>query len=53
MSKKIIDNLEKIKQGLFLLSKDRKVVLPHHKTFEHVENLIKLTNKSIKELKNE
>ena len=39
MNNKIIENLEKLKKMLVLLSEDRKVVLSHHKTFEHVEKI--------------
>jgi hypothetical protein len=37
MDNRLIENLEKLKKMLVLLSKERKVVLSHHKTFEHVE----------------
>ena len=32
---------------LVLLSEERKVVLSHHKTFEHVEKMRKIVNESI------
>ena len=38
MENKILENLEQLKKMLVLLSEERKVVLSHHKTFEHVEN---------------
>ncbi len=37
MENKILENLEQLKKMLVLLSEERKVVLSHHKTFEHVE----------------
>ena len=39
MDNRLIENLEKLKKMLVLLSKERKVVLSHHKTFEHVEKM--------------
>ena len=47
MDNKILENLEKLKKMLVLLSEDRKVVLSHHKTFEHVEKMRKIVNESI------
>lgn len=47
MNNKIIENLEQLKKMLVLLSKERKVVLSHHKTFEHVEKMRKILNESI------
>ena len=47
MNNKIIENLEQLKKMLVLLSEDRKVVLSHHKTFEHVEKMRKILNESI------
>lgn len=47
MNNKIIENLEQLKKMLVLLSKERKVVLSHHKTFEHVEKMRKIVNESI------
>jgi predicted metal-dependent peptidase len=47
MNNKIIENLEQLKKMLVLLSEDRKVVLSHHKTFEHVEKMRKIVNESI------
>ena len=44
---KIIENLEKLKKMLVLLSEERKVVLSHHKTFEHVEKMRTIVNESI------
>ena len=40
-------NLEKLKKMLVLLSEERKVVLSHHKTFEHVEKMRSIVNESI------
>ncbi|MEL0238929.1 MAG: hypothetical protein VW946_05640 [Gammaproteobacteria bacterium] len=53
MNTQLLENLEVLKKGLVLLSKDRKVVLPHHKSFEHVERLRAVVNESIELLKNE
>ena len=39
--------LEKLKKMLVLMSEDRKVVLSHHKTFEHVEKMRSIVNESI------
>ena len=47
MYNKILENLEQLKKMLVLLSEDRKVVLSHHKTFEHVEKMRSLVNESI------
>ena len=47
MDNKILENLEKLKEMLVLLSEERKVVLSHHKTFEHVEKMRSIVNESI------
>ena len=47
MDIKILENLEKLKKMLVLLSEERKVVLSHHKTFEHVEKMRTIVNESI------
>ena len=47
MDNKILENLEKLKKMLVLLSVERKVVLSHHKTFEHVEKMRSIVNESI------
>ena len=47
MDNKILENLEQLKKMLVLLSEDRKVVLSHHKTFEHVEKIRAIANESI------
>ena len=47
MNNKILENLEQLKKMLVLLSGDRKVVLSHHKTFEHVEKMRAIVNESI------
>ena len=39
MSKEIISKLDELDKGLKKLSTERKVVLPHHKTFELVDSL--------------
>ena len=47
MDNRLIENLEKLKKMLVLLSKERKVLLYHHKTFEHVEKMRSIVNESI------
>ena len=47
MENKILENLEQLKKMLVLLSEERKVVLSHHKTFEHVEKMRAIVNESI------
>ena len=47
MDNRIIENLEKLKKMLVLLSEERKVLLSHHKTFEHVEKMRTIVNESI------
>tara|TARA_B100000963_G_scaffold360600_1_gene392104 strand:+ start:11736 stop:11897 length:162 start_codon:yes stop_codon:yes gene_type:complete len=47
MEYKLKENLEKLKKMLVLLSEERKVVLSHHKTFEHVEKMRSIVNESI------
>jgi|TARA_B100001094_G_scaffold201582_1_gene195565 sugar-specific transcriptional regulator TrmB len=37
---KLIESVQELKQGLNLLSRERKVVMPHNKTFDHVDKLI-------------
>jgi hypothetical protein len=49
VSKEIISKLDEVDNGLKKLSTDRKVVLPHHKTFALVDDLREL----VKELKTE
>ena len=53
MNKELLENLEKLKKMFVLLSEDRKVVLSHHKTFEHVEKMRTLLNESIEMIENE
>ena len=36
---KIIESAEELKKGLDLLSRERKVVMPHNKAFDHVDRL--------------
>ncbi len=36
---KIIESAEEVKRGLELLSRERKVVMPHNKAFDHVDKL--------------
>ena len=47
MNKKIIENLEFVHSRLKWLSKDRKIVLPHHKTFDLVDELMNKVSESI------
>ncbi len=47
MENRLIENLEKLKKMLVLLSEERKVVLSHHKTFEHVEKMRSIVNESL------
>lgn len=53
MSNELLDNLNQLKKMFVLLSEDRKVVLSHHKTFEHVEKMRAIVNDSIKLAENE
>ena len=43
----VLENLEQLKKMLVLLSKERKVVLSHHKTFQHVEKMQVIIDESI------
>ena len=36
---KIIESAEELKRGLELLSRERKVVMPHNKAFDHVDTV--------------
>ena len=47
MNSELLENLEKLKKMFVLLSEERKVVLSHHKTFEHVEKMRTIVNESI------
>ena len=47
MDERVLENLERLKKMLILLSEERKVVLSHHKTFEHVEKMRSIVNESI------
>lgn len=53
MNKELLENLEKLKKMFVLLSEERKVVLSHHKTFEHVEKMRTLLNESREIIENE
>jgi len=53
MSNELLDNLNQLKRMFVLLSEDRKVVLSHHKTFEHVEKMRAIVDDSIKLAENE
>ena len=44
---------ELIEKGLFKLSLDRKVVLPHHKTFELVDEMRNTVKKSLELIEND
>jgi hypothetical protein len=50
MSKEIITKLDELDNGLKKLSTERKVVLPHHKTFELVDELRAIVQKLKSEL---
>ena len=53
MNSELLENLEKLKKMFVLLSEERKVVLSHHKTFEHVEKMRTILNESINMVKND
>ena len=53
MNIELIENLKQIQNGLVKLSKDRKVVLPHHKTFELVEEMRQSVKRSLEIASNE
>ena len=53
MSNELLENLNQLKKMFVLLSEERKVVLSHHKTFEHVEKMRAIVNDSIKLAENE
>ena len=53
MNSELLENLEKLKKMFVLLSEERKVVLSHHKTFEHVEKMRMILNESIDMVKND
>jgi sugar-specific transcriptional regulator TrmB len=36
---KLIESAQELKKGLDLLSRERKVVMPHNKAFDHVDRL--------------
>ena len=47
MNSELLENLQKLKKMLVLLSEERKVVLSHHKTLEHVEKMRNIVDESI------
>ena len=47
MNQKLLDNLEFVHSRLKWLSKDRKIVLPHHKTFDLVDEFMDKVSESI------
>ena len=53
MNSDILENLNKLKKMLVLLSEERKVVMSHHKTFEQVEKMRNIVNESIEIAENE
>ena len=53
MNNELLENLNKLKKMLVLLSEERKVVMSHHKTFEHVEKMRNIVNESIEIAENE
>ena len=36
---KLLEPVQELKKGLNLLSRERKVVMPHNKAFDHVDQL--------------
>ena len=46
-------SLNQLKKMFVLLSEERKVVMSHHKTFEHVEKMRAIVDDSIKLAENE
>jgi pyrroloquinoline quinone (PQQ) biosynthesis protein C len=52
MNNELLENLNKLQKMFVLLSEERKVVMSHHKTFEHVEEMRDILNKSIDIIKN-
>ena len=36
---KLLETVQELKKGLNLLSRERKVVMPHNKAFDHVDQL--------------
>lgn len=53
MSNELLDNLNQLKKMFVLLSEERKVVLSHHKTFEHVEKMRTIVDDSIRLVESE
>ena len=53
MNNEVLENLNKLKKMLVLLSEERKVVMSHHKTFQHVQKMRNIVNASIKSAENE
>ena len=53
MSNELLENLNQLKKMFVLLSEERKVVMSHHKTFEHVEKMRAIVDDSIKLDENE
>ena len=53
MSNELLENLHQLKKMFVLLSVERKVVMSHHKTFEHVEKMRAIVDDSIKLVENE
>ena len=47
MSKELQEKLNELEKGLKLLARERKVVLPHHKTFDLIDEMLT----TVKELK--
>ena len=53
MNNELLENLNKLQKMFVLLSEERKVVMSHHKTFEHVEKMRNIVNESIEIVDNE
>ena len=53
MSNELLESLNQLKKMFVLLSEERKVVMSHHKTFEHVEKMRAIVDDSINLVENE
>ena len=53
MSNELLESLNQLKKMFVLLSEERKVVMSHHKTFEHVEKMQAIVDDSINLVENE
>ena len=46
---KLLERVQELKKGLNLLSRERKVVMPHNKAFDHVDQLKAKVDEIIKQ----